>query len=152
MNWEKWRPIEFEYKGNWIYNWFSNMITVDIEIDGILYKSVENYYQSEKFNDPSIKKKIIECDSYSSKKLAQSLEPREDWNDIKIDVMRKGLYAKFEKKEWKDKLLSIKEPIIEWNNWGDKYWGVTIDDNKGKNMLGLLLTEIRNDLNKVSLF
>ena len=37
-----------------------------------------------------------------------------------------------------------KVKLIEGNNWRDDYWGVY--NGKGKNVLGKLLMEIRNDL------
>ena len=53
-------------KGKWIINWFTNMTPVKIEIDGVMYNSVENYYQSQKILNPILRKEIANlppCDN-----------------------------------------------------------------------------------------
>jgi len=40
-----------QYKGKYIYNWFSNFEPITIIIDNVKYPSVENYYQSQKTLD-----------------------------------------------------------------------------------------------------
>ena len=151
-NWEKYK-IDLEYKNGWVYNWFSNMIEVNIEIDGVLYRSVENYYQSQKVLNEDDKKIIMLLRPHRCKRQVKFYDIRNDWNSIKDEVMKKALEAKFSIPEWKEKLLNTKnEKIIEWNNWNDKYWGVSIFDNLGHNKLGLMLMEIRTNLRTKSLF
>ena len=152
-NWEEYKDSIEYYDNGWVKNWFSNMIQCDIEIDDIKYKSTENYYQSKKMKNYQDELYIANLDPHSSKRETRNFEIVDDWNDIKIDVMRIALEAKFNLPKWKDKLLSTgNDKIIEWNNWGDNFWGVSDNDHLGQNHLGLLLMEIRTNLRMNTLF
>lgn len=147
QDWSQYKPESFEYNGKWIKNWFSNMAYSGIEIDGIIYGSVENYYQLQKCTNPEIWEKFARLAPSQVKKLGRNLDIRKDWEEVKYDVMKKGLLAKFSQPLWKSQLLETgDEMIIEWNNWGDRIWGVDVRDNKGQNLLGKALMEIRKQL------
>jgi len=152
--WDKERQnIELTYKNRWVFNWFSNMIPCDIEIDGKLYKSTENYYQAMKTTNEEDHNIIASLSPEQSKARIRKFSIREDWDDIKVNVMQSALEVKFSQPEWKERLLATsREPIVEWNNWNDKFWGVSIKDNLGKNKLGSLLMEIRQNYKLNSLF
>ena len=68
---------------------------------------------------------------------------RSDWNEIKVQVMREILYAKFSQNpELKQKLLAtVTDYLEETNTWYDTFWGVC--KGKGENWLGKLLMELR---------
>jgi len=152
-NWEKYRDqIKYSEIG-WISNWFSNMIEVDIVIDGKIYKSTENYYQSEKMTNENDKEYIASLSPHKSKTESRKLPIRGDWAEYKFVVMRTALEAKFKLPKWKNELLATgNEMVIEWNNWNDKIWGVSIKDNLGNNNLGLMLMDIRKNYKLKSLF
>lgn len=145
-NYSKYRPLEFDVRNGWIHNWFSNMKSCEIEIDGKLYPSVEVYYQSMKSDDPEISEYIrTNLSSYQSKKYAKNIKIRKDWDDVKLYVMLQGLLKKFNKDPFKSQLIFTKDDqIIEWNNWGDNYWGVNSEDCVGYNHLGRLLMIVRD--------
>jgi len=147
MNWEKYRPAEFEYRGKWVNNWFSNMVPDEITIDDITYPSVENYYQAMKSEDRAVHKHFATLSPSNAKWEGRKLPLRENWEKLKRIYMFNALLVKFEKPEWMEKLLNTgNEKIIEWNNWNDKIWGVSIVDNEGENILGILLMNIREGL------
>lgn len=136
-----------QYKDKWVHNWFSNLEPFSIEIDGIIYPSVENYYQSQKTLDLDKRKQFENCNPYYAKKLGKTLTIRPDWEQVKFDVMEKALRIKFTKNtEYGQKLMQTEGEIVEWNNWGDKIWGKTLD-GKGENRLGKILMKIRDELN-----
>ena len=67
----------------------------------------------------------------------------ENWNNTKNTVMKKALIAKFKThKELRKKLIDTSNSLIIKNNPNDSYWGCG-QDGKGKNILGLLLMEVR---------
>lgn len=76
----------------------------------------------------------------------RELPLRVDWEQVKDDIMRKAVLAKFtQNKEIKNVLLSTgKETIVE-NTSNDYYWGCG-KDGSGKNMLGIILMEVREKL------
>ena len=152
-NWKQYKnEIKFS-KNGWVDNWFSNMIEVDIIINEKTYKSIENYYQSEKMTNDKDKEYIANLSPQQSKKEARKLSIRKDWDTYKFIAMRTALEAKFSIPKWKKKLLSTgNDMIIEWNNWNDKFWGVSINDNLGHNHLGLMLMDIRQNYKLNNLF
>lgn len=81
---------------------------------------------------------------------------KEEWDKIKLEVMRKLLIQKFNKDLNPENYKKLKETegkyLEETNYWDDTYWGVNKTDASeegvGENNLGKLLMEIRNSLNK----
>lgn len=77
---------------------------------------------------------------YKNKGAAQ----REDWEDIKLEVMRTVLKLKFSSdSHCRKMLLETGDNLLEENSPHDYFWG-----SKGKNALGKLLQEIRDDFKK----
>ncbi|MES2463664.1 MAG: NADAR family protein, partial [Armatimonadota bacterium] len=73
---------------------------------------------------------------------------RTDWNEVKEDVMRRALQAKFATHvSLRELLLSTGSEEIVENAPGDAYWGIG-RDGTGKNRLGFLLMELRGELRK----
>ena len=146
-DWREFLPSDFETRNGWIQNWFSNMVVSPITIDGITYKAVENYFQSQKSLDKDDWIRISDLAPNISKREGRKLQLRPDWEDVKYEVMKTGLRAKFTQPKWKQQLLDTgDEVIIEWNNWNDRIWGVPINDCFGHNLLGKALMELRDEL------
>lgn len=118
-------------------------------IDGIVYPSVEHAYMAHKSDDPKWQLRCQDSTVPPSliKKESRSVKLRDDWEVIKLDVMKKCLHAKFKKPTLRAMLLDtgLRE-IQEGNTWGDKYWGVDLDTGEGQNHLGRLLMEVRAEL------
>lgn len=158
------KPAILRYKGKYIDNWFSNMKESLFVVDIISYQTVEHFYQAYKANNMLEHIIISKAETpYEAKKLGNKVQqpfqdfigkknPRngvkfKDIQEVKLYVMRFALECKFAIPEWRQQLLDTKdEEIIEWNNWNDKFWGVSIKDCKGKNHLGRLLMEIREEI------
>lgn len=80
-----------------------------------------------------------------AKKRGRSIKCRDDWEEIKLDVMHELLVAKFSVEKTRQFLLDTGDAqLIEGNNWGDTYWGRC--NGKGSNFLGQLLMLVRFDL------
>ena len=82
---------------------------------------------------------------------------RKEWDKIKDKLMKEGVSAKFEQNELlKDELVATGDKYLVEANPFDTYWSCGIhltdknigntDSYKGKNMLGKLLVEIRNEI------
>lgn len=125
------------------------MLPFDIPMvhEGLVYKSVENFYQAQKCVDMQDKIIISSLSPFKSKQYAKTVKMVDNWKDLKLQVMETALRHKFQPgTSWYDKLMETKdEDIVEFNNWNDIFWGVDIKTNKGKNHLGKLLMGIRNE-------
>ncbi len=69
---------------------------------------------------------------------------RSDWEQVKDDIMRKVVLCKIETHaDIRKVLLSTGNELIVENSPIDYYWGCGADGS-GKNMLGLILMEVRD--------
>lgn len=145
------RPEKFDFSNTGkIKNWFSNFVISPIESEGIIYNSVENYFQAHKTLDIRIRKYIASLTPGGAKSIGRKVKLRADWEQVKYDVMLSGLRLKFKIPNFKEQLLATGyDTIIEWNNWNDKIWGVSIKDNRGQNLLGNALMLIREELREI---
>jgi len=149
-----------------------------ITIDGQQYKTVEHYFQAEKYADDIGKnlefKKLIKDQNTAGqakilanpikgarwaweKKLKEVREQYQDsihfnpekWDSIRESVMLKALIAKFTQDEHcKKVLLSTGDRILSEHTKRDPYWGSGGDTTK-IGKLGELLMQVRNIIKKI---
>lgn len=128
------------------YRFLSNFYPCSIEYQENIYPSVEHAFQAAKTLDLDWQEKIYFAPyPVDAKRLGRKAPLREDWEDVKIGVMRNFLRQKFSTFELKSKLLATgDEQLIEGNWWGDIFWGIC--EGRGENNLGKLLMEIREEI------
>lgn len=136
---------------NFEYNIFSNFVRCFPKINDhfcIEYDTVENFYQASKTNIVDIRKEFALVTPSIAKKVGKCIKMISDWDEKKYDIMRKGLFQKFNNNnEFQNLLLSTGNvQIIEFNWWGDYIWGYDAKNKVGANALGKLLMEIRENL------
>lgn len=140
------------YTTNQPYGEFSNFSNYGVELDGLWWKTTEHYFQAQKFKDPEYRERIrLATDPKTAANLGRSrkIPIRDDWESIKDDVMRKAVMKKFSTHAvLRELLLSTGTESIVENAPGDYYWGCGADGS-GKNMLGLILQEVRHELGKM---
>lgn len=131
------------------YRWLSNFSPCKIILDDVEYPSVEHAYMSAKSNDEEWKKYCSDVNNTAGqvKKQSRRVKLVDNWDLIKIDVMKQCLIQKFNQEPYKTKLIETGDlHIQEGNRWNDKFWGVCLKTNQGQNHLGKLIMEIRNNL------
>lgn len=129
------------------YGFLSNFFVSPFVDDlGKSWRTVEHFYQSHKTLDELEGETIRRVwTPKEAKHLGKGVTLRSDWNRVKEDVMREALLYKFSNKVLRIKLLETRDAeLLEWAPW-DCYWG-TGRYLKGKNRLGCLLMDLRNDL------
>ena len=140
--------IEF-YQELGEYNYLSNYSNYGFYINNIFYKTVEHYYQSEKYLDNEIKQKIINASTPKEASMLgkeQENKIRKDFKLIKNDVMYKGIYEKFiQNKSIMYKLIETRNKTIVEKNVEEYYWG-TSKDEPSDNNIGKILMKVRTDI------
>lgn len=131
------------------YGCFSNFSAHWIKLDGKSWPTTEHYFQAQKFVGTEHEDKIRGA---ASPKNAATMgrerkRPlRADWELVKDGVMRRAVRAKFEQhEEIRQILLDTGDAEIIENAPGDYYWGIGTRGD-GKNMLGIILMEVREEL------
>lgn len=132
------------------YKFLSNFYPCLVELDGEIYPSVEHAYQAAKtlnINDRRIIQQTAQANIV--KKLGKYVTIRDDWDEIKLEVMSDLVWQKFSKHDdLRAKLLATqKHELIEGNWWNDTYWGVC--KGVGQNNLGKILMAVRNELQNI---
>jgi ribA/ribD-fused uncharacterized protein len=128
------------------YDFLSNFYPSVIYPDHIQYPTVEHAYQAQKTLDPIARELIRNCETPGqAKRLGNKVLLREDWEQIKVYTMHQLLEMKFSIPELGKKLLETgNAELIEGNNWGDTFWGMS--NGKGSNALGGCLEIVRGEL------
>ena len=119
--------------------------------DGVYYKTVEHYYQSKKFNDKELVKKIIECDT--PKEASNIGRDRgniriDNFKDKKLDVMYEGVLEKFrQNSDIRAKLIETRNQEIREMTTKENYWGIG-PNLDGENHIGKILMKVRDKVKK----
>lgn len=128
---------------------FSNFSKHPLTLKDQTWPTSEHYFQAQKFAGTKFETAVRKCDS--AKEAAEmgrerSLPLRSDWLQVRDDVMREAVYAKFSQNEdCKKTLLSTGDAELIEHTTNDSYWGDG-GDGSGQNMLGRILMETRTRL------
>lgn len=132
------------------YGSFSNFYKAEVYYNYILWRTSEHAYQAAKFTDEEIKLSIARAKSPFDA-VAIGRDPRNaehmrpDWEDVKYDVMKEIVGAKFSQHgRLQDILVATGDALIIEDAPGDYVWGVG-KDGTGTNWLGKVLMEVRED-------
>lgn len=128
------------------YYFLSNFYNAPVTWDGITYQNNEAAFQSAKVIDKSMRKDFSFLDPSSAKKRGRQVQLRDDWEQVKFDIMYEICFAKFsQNNELKKKLLETGDEYLEeGNTWGDTIWGTV--NGAGQNNLGKVLMRVREDI------
>lgn len=134
------------YKEFGEYGYLANYSNHGFEKNGIYYKTVEHYYQSQKFDDPDLRNKIIMAETpkeASNIGRDRSHSLRENWKNIKQEVMLEGVLMKFRSHpDILQKLIETREQEIFEHTVDEYYWGCG-KDKTGANHFGRILCKAR---------
>ena len=131
------------------YGDFCNFSSHGFAIDDKYWPTVEHYFQSQKFAGTEQESAIPRARTPGDAKglgrsTAHPLRP--DWEDVKDDIMYRGVLSKFQTHgDVRPRLLATGDEEIVESAPGDYYWGCGADGT-GQNKLGKILMRIRAEL------
>ncbi len=143
-------PILFYGTKEIPYGCFSNFSAHPFTLENITWRTTEHYFQAMKFYphwDHINALRAMPSPMQVAKAGRSRARPlRDDWEEVKDDVMRKAVLAKFSQHPEIAQILleTGTEDLIE-NTTNDHYWGCGTSGT-GKNMLGIILMETREIL------
>ena len=128
------------------YQFLSNFYPARLTFDGVSYDNSEAAFQAQKCIDPAQRAEFSHLYATVAKRKGRKVALRPDWEQVKLPLMEKILYAKFSQNPvLAQRLLDTGDtPLKEGNNWHDYYWGVDLETGEGENHLGILLMELRS--------
>jgi len=131
------------------FGFFANFAPYPISLKGKNWPTSEHYFQAQKFAGTEYEQEIRKA---KTPMIAAHLgrdhsKPiRQDWERVKDNVMHEAVYAKFEQHpDIRLRLLETADATLIEHTSRDAYWGDG-GDGRGKNMLGRILMEVRDQL------
>ncbi|MFO1087286.1 MAG: NADAR family protein [Reyranellaceae bacterium] len=143
------------------FGFLSHFHPSPIRLDGESWPTVEHYYQAQKSPDPAYRAAIREpihpgrAKSLAAQPMAprrisrhswfkaHDRLPRQDWHDVKLDIMRRADRAKYEQNPDLCALLldTGNAELIE-DSPTEPFWGIG-PDGTGPNWAGRVVMEVR---------
>ncbi|HLP87637.1 MAG TPA: NADAR domain-containing protein [Nostocaceae cyanobacterium] len=144
------------YKVSQPYGCFSNFSPHHIEMQGVVWPTVEHYYQAQKFvgspDEGSIPLILAAPTPEAAAALGRchSRQVRLDWDFVKTEIMRTAVLSKFlTHEEIRDILLVTGDELIVEDSPRDYFWGCGAD-HTGKNQLGKILMSVREEIRQLT--
>lgn len=130
------------FKGKYFF--LSNFYNIPVTYNGITYRNNEAAFQAQKQLTKA--KDFAHLSASEAKRLGRRVHLREDWEEVKCEIMYDICTAKFTQNKKIAQLLQETGDaiLIEGNTWGDRYWGMV--NGVGRNMLGHILMRVRVNL------
>jgi ribA/ribD-fused uncharacterized protein len=131
------------------YGCFSNFSPHPITLKGRTWPTSEHYFQAQKFPGVPDEEEIrLARSPMIAARMGRSRKRplRKDWESVKDSIMHEAVLAKFtQHDDLRDILLATGDATIVEHTQKDAYWGDG-GDGRGKNRLGQLLMEVREEL------
>jgi len=132
-----------EFKGE--YRWLSNFTPCKVLLDGVEYPSTENAYQASKTLIYAERQPFTSMTAGQAKRAGRKVTMRDDWDNVKLDVMENLNRQKYLTEPLKSMLIKTGDvEIQEGNTWGDTFWGIC--NGVGQNNLGKIIMKIRKEI------
>lgn len=132
------------------YKFLSSFYPAKVIYEEMEYPSSEHAFQAAKSLIIGVRMLIARASSPGdAKRLGRKIALRPDWEDVKLQVMKDIVRAKFTQNADLRIMLVMgtrDAELIEGNTWGDKFWGVDKATGEGENHLGKILMEVREEL------
>lgn len=126
-----------------------------VKVNDVIIPTIEALYQACRFPHlPEVQKLIINQKSPMAAKMVgkpHREDSRSDWDKVRVNIMRWSLRVKLACNwyEFGELLHSTGDKSIVEDSRKDRFWGATAVDDEtlvGKNVLGRLLMELREEL------
>lgn len=132
------------YKHYFLDNFYACQVTYQ----GITYQNSEAAFQAQKTTDPQERLKFANLPPQEAKSLGRLVPLRDDWEEIKDQIMYEVVKAKFQQNpDLLQQLLDTGDAqIVEGNHHQDSYWGVDLHTLRGRNKLGSICEKVREEL------
>ncbi|MBQ2957108.1 MAG: DUF1768 domain-containing protein [Clostridia bacterium] len=130
------------------YEFLSNGYLSEVEYEGLSYPCAEAAFQAARCMKEKDRKRFLKADGARAKSIAAKIEPKPDWEEIKLAVMEKILRCKFmENPDLARRLTDTKDAVlINGVKGSGLFWGKDLYTDRGENQLGRLLMKLRAEL------
>jgi len=142
-------PTIYFYAQTDPYAEFSNFAPYGVAVDDVWWRTVEHYFQAQKFHNEDYRERVRKSNKPKDAKalgMTRRIPLRDDWEDVKDLIMLDAVRIKFRTHETpRNLLLSTGNSDIVENAPMDAYWGCG-PDGAGLNKLGRILMQVRSEI------
>ncbi len=134
------------------YGFMSNFFASHFRLGGRDWRTVEHYFQAQKFVGSEREEaiRLVASPMVAARMGRKRGALRPDWEQVKEAVMLEALRAKFgQNPALKKELLATGEQELVEHTANDSYWADG-GDGTGRNRLGQLLMQVRSELRESS--
>jgi N-glycosidase YbiA len=128
---------------------FSNFSPHPVTLKGKTWPTSEHYFQAQKFAGAADEEEVRQAKSpMIAARMGRSRQRplRKDWESVKDSIMHDTVLAKFTQHAGvREILLATGDATIVEHTKNDAYWGDG-GDGRGKNRLGRILMQVRDEL------
>ena len=135
------------YRTKETHGYMSNYYKARFFVYGRWWNNVEAPYQAQKTSVQSEQDAIwAATKANDARLLGQKVSIRPDWDQVKRNVMKGCVLAKFlQHSDLRQKLMETDDQELIEDSPVDSFWGCGAD-GKGRNELGKVLMEVRSEL------
>lgn len=128
------RSVIDEFRGKYFF--LSNFYEQTLVYQNVMYPTAEHAFQASKTLNERQRHRISKLASPgTAKRTGRAIALRSDWEEVKVQIMEEIIELKFGKSILKKRLLATDNALlIEGNNWGDAFWGATLEERSGKHI------------------
>ena len=116
------------YKEHGTLGYLANYSNHGFIKDGVYYKTAKHYYQASKFDDETIRKKIINAETPKEASIIgrdRNNIRKKNCRTKKLDDMYTAVYLKFsQNKDIRSKLIETRNQEIREMTTKESYWGI----------------------------
>jgi ribA/ribD-fused uncharacterized protein len=131
------------------YGCFSNFSRHPIHLKGKRWPTSEHFFQAQKFQGTAHEEEVRQAKTPAlAARIGRDRQRplRRDWESVKDQVMLEAVRAKFSQHaELQAILLGTGDALLVEHTENDSYWGDG-GDGSGKNRLGQILMQVREEL------
>lgn len=139
---------------NAAYHFLSNFHPATFVWNHVIWHNSEAAYQGAKTGTRDTLLEFAKMTNPAeAKRAGKMVTLRSDWNEVKVQIMRDIVFAKFNQNpELRDQLLATGNAQLEEGNfWKDTFWGVCPPySGIGKNHLGKILMDLRRSFRSIT--
>jgi len=138
-----------DFRGDYFF--LSNFCPSPFVFCDVKYETVEHAFQALKATNQKDHDLVKNSKNPSeAKRYGRNIKLRDDWEEVKDDIMYDLVKAKFLQNPGQAKMLTEtgNAELVEGNTWGDTHFGVCSKTGVGENVLGKILMDVREDIKK----
>ena len=129
------------------------------KFDNCIYPSTENLYQALKNKQLNKRFEFLIVNPFEAKKLGRQISRNDiifGWDMSRLIAMEICIDLKFNSYKYlaENLINTPDEDIVEWNTWGDTFWGKCLNTLEGADNLGKILRakkyELQNTINTIN--